>query len=192
MNSVDSTQRWARDHVDELDDMTAVIARKQYQGRGRYSRTWLSSVGGLWGTWVCKKNINIDKLPFFALFVGYHMHKMLGEKYVNVSMKYPNDILHDSKKLVGILCNSSIRGNKHRFSLIGIGVNVNNQPPAEGISLASICSFQVTLETVLKDTTYVVTEARDRLIESNPLDIIDRLKEINCKNLPLDKFFERG
>lgn len=192
MGTVDSTQLWARDHVDELSDMTVVLAVEQLKGRGRYGRQWNSGVGGLWATWVLKKRIDVDKLPYLALFVGYHIHQMMCKKYIGVSIKYPNDIMYRNKKLAGILCASSIKGDNHCFSLVGVGMNIANQPPSEGVSLSSIYSKNIHFETVLENVWKAVENSRDHLAISSPVEIVNLLRSIDCKNLPLDNFFQKG
>ncbi len=45
----------------------------------------------------------------------------------DLSIKWPNDILSGSKKLCGILIENTLKGAQIRYSIIGIGVNVNQE-----------------------------------------------------------------
>ena len=183
---VESTQQIARSVASTAIDMTTIVANDQTAGQGRYDRKWISGVGGLWVTWILKRIIPINKLPYLALSVGYQIYKMLVSTGFNVKIKYPNDILFGRKKLAGILCHSSIQGKNHRYSLVGIGLNINNKPPPMGISMKEILGREVDISKILRDVGGIVKIARDDLIVSKPQTIIENLKKINCLELPLD------
>lgn len=185
-DEIESTQLTAKKIAKDESDLTIIVAKNQTAGMGRYDRKWVSGIGGLWATWILKKEISTDKLPYLALFVGFHLYKMFHKTNVPVQIKYPNDILFGGKKLAGILCNSSIQGNKHLFSLVGIGLNISNCPPPEGISLEDISKAEYEISFFIKRITDAIIDARNSLIESNPQDIFTKLKEIDCINLPLD------
>ena len=57
---------------------------------------------------------------------------------VNVKIKWPNDLLVDGKKLAGILPRLFSRGGELRLFRVGVGLNVFNNVPKEGISLKQI------------------------------------------------------
>ena len=63
---------------------------------------------------------------------------MLREENINVSLKWPNDIFFVSKKLIGFLPRVITRGKKIIYVRIGLGMNVLNYTPPEGISLSKI------------------------------------------------------
>ncbi len=185
-NEVNSTQLVAKGLAKSENDLTLVLADNQTSGIGRYDRKWVSGIGGLWGTWILKQEIPIEKLPFLALFVGYFIHQMLWKDNIKVNLKYPNDILFVDKKLAGILCNSSICGNQHIYSLVGIGLNVSNNPPPEGVSLDEISKRRFEIPNLINAITDSIVEARNLLIKSDPKIIFSKLSEINTLNLPLD------
>ena len=57
---------------------------------------------------------------------------------VKVKIKWPNDLLVDGQKLAGILPRLYFRGGKLRLFRVGVGLNVFNNVPKEGISLKQI------------------------------------------------------
>tara|TARA_B100000963_G_C22220067_1_gene491174 strand:+ start:59 stop:487 length:429 start_codon:yes stop_codon:yes gene_type:complete len=63
---------------------------------------------------------------------------MLYKKSIEVKIKWPNDIFYGSRKLIGFLPKLIIRGNEVLYAKIGIGMNLNNVTPNEGISLSNI------------------------------------------------------
>lgn len=111
-----------------LPDMSVVIARNQYAGRGQMGNNWESELG---------KNLTFSVAlnPLFlkiqdqfllsqAVSVGI-AQALLGLGIERVRVKWPNDIYVGSKKLAGILIENSIMGNHLERCTVGIGLNVN-------------------------------------------------------------------
>ena len=63
---------------------------------------------------------------------------MLRQENINVCLKWPNDIILGSKKLIGFLPRVITRGKKIIYVRIGLGMNVFNYTPSEGISLSKV------------------------------------------------------
>jgi BirA family biotin operon repressor/biotin-[acetyl-CoA-carboxylase] ligase len=103
---------------------TLIIADEQTAGRGRLHRSWLSPKGGLAFSVILRPNI--DYLPFMimisALAVSNGIQRVTGLKS---QIKWPNDVLIKEKKVGGILIENDIRKNILRYTIIGIGMNVN-------------------------------------------------------------------
>ena len=94
-----------------------VIADQQTAGRGRLQRSWHSPPGkGLWFT-VCLDGL-VQGLTFAAALA---VQDALGEKCPGTTIKWPNDILLDGKKICGILVE-----HKNDRMALGIGLNVNH------------------------------------------------------------------
>ncbi len=122
-NQVDSTQNIAKSIAEKTSDEFAVIARQQISGRGRRGRSWFSPLGGLYISIVFRK---VKCLRLTSLAVAALIANFLEKEFkVNVKVKWPNDILINNKKIGGILCEASIKGNKLEYIIIGIGLNVN-------------------------------------------------------------------
>lgn len=98
---------------------TVVMAETQTAGRGRYGRTWQSPKGNLYMSLVLPdmgKNT-----PYIAFLTAVAVADSLPD--FNVSLKWPNDVLLDGKKLAGILVEKV--GDK---VIVGIGVNIISNP----------------------------------------------------------------
>ena len=93
------------------------------------------------------------------------------QKYfsIDVSLKWPNDILYGDKKIAGVLSESYIAGDRCKFINIGIGVNVNNMVELnEGVSLHSILNKQISRRQILQ---HFLDEYRDsQNAKKNPVD----------------------
>lgn len=105
-----------------LKDGSAVIARRQTAGRGRFNRAWHSE-GGL-----CMSVAVALKEPgMVTLAAGVGVVKGLSAAYGgDFYLKYPNDIIsakENGKKLGGVLAELKTHGDK-RMAIIGVGLNI--------------------------------------------------------------------
>ncbi len=137
---VTSTMDIARDSARQgCPGFTVCIAERQNAGRGRLSRSWLSSEGGLWLTIVLRPDIpHISgyKLNFAAsLSLVVTLRRLFD---IPAFVKWPNDILVNEKKIVGILSEMELNADRLAFVNIGIGINVNNDPSSEEPNASSI------------------------------------------------------
>ncbi len=120
-----------------------VVAKKQTKGRGRYGRKWHSEEGGLYFSFIEKKGEN----EFLSEIVSFSIVKALLEYGIYCKIKFPNDIIYQSKKIAGILIEK-----KGEIYIIGIGINVNNKINEEirGISMKEILKREIEIEKVLE------------------------------------------
>ncbi len=120
--NVGSTMDTARLIMPLLSLPFIVISEKQTNGYGQKQRKWFSPEGGLWFT----EAIDVPLTEPVSLFMGIVLINTI-RKYAKTAMlKWPNDIYIDNKKVAGILTQIS----KNR-AIIGIGINVENEPPKE-------------------------------------------------------------
>ncbi len=139
---MDSTNDVARRMIDVLKNDDIIWAISQTKGRGKGERTWYSPEGGLWFSVIFKpqrlcKDPNIyTKLASVAV-----IHILKRMRVEDVGVKWPNDIYYGKKKVGGILTEIFSRGSIHTV-IIGIGLNVNNEPP-QGVENA-ISLFEIT------------------------------------------------
>ena len=104
-----------------------IIADYQKKGRGQQGKKWLSIKGNIFMTifFKIKENINIKKITILNCKI---IKKVLFQ-YIKktITIKPPNDLLVDKKKICGIL--QEIKFNqKHKFIIIGIGINLIKNP----------------------------------------------------------------
>ncbi|MBI5843846.1 MAG: biotin--[acetyl-CoA-carboxylase] ligase [Deltaproteobacteria bacterium] len=134
--------------------MSIVVARRQTKGRGRLARTWESRDGGLYFTLVTRPLLPVSKAHLVLFTASFALCTVLREKFgVNASVKWPNDLLAEGKKISGMLSELSAEGDEVSFLNIGIGVNVNNDPTAalaESTSLRLLLGREIDTMEVLK------------------------------------------
>jgi biotin-[acetyl-CoA-carboxylase] ligase BirA-like protein len=115
----------------------AVIADFQSNGRGTSGRTWIASPGNLYLTYCLPMDdVPVSKLTLVPLSIGVlvaeelqsHMDECCSSL---ITVKWPNDILLDGKKVAGTLienCASNHHNNHKYWLLIGVGVNLASHP----------------------------------------------------------------
>jgi len=116
----------------------AIIAREQISGVGQNSKTWVSPNGGIWLSAAYPIFSKEFEYQIFNLSLGIEICEMLRKENINVCLKWPNDIFFGSKKLIGFLPRVITRGKEIIYVRIGLGMNVLNYTPSEGISLSKI------------------------------------------------------
>jgi BirA family biotin operon repressor/biotin-[acetyl-CoA-carboxylase] ligase len=125
--SVDSTntaaQRLARQGAPEG---TVVIAEAQTQGRGRLGRSWSSPpYRNLYMSIVLRPSIALAAAPQLALVTGAAVALAIRQWTPRASLKWPNDVLIDGRKVCGILAEMDAADDSLAFVVAGIGVNLN-------------------------------------------------------------------
>lgn len=123
LEEVDSTNRYLTQQISagRLSPPVCVRAKRQYAGRGRAGRSWLSE-GGLSMTLALP--LDASKLPFLPLLAGLAVARAVERLGVRASLKWPNDVLVGGRKLAGVLCEAFHTGSGLPVCLVGIGVNV--------------------------------------------------------------------
>tara|TARA_Y100001968_G_C19436970_1_gene760276 strand:- start:586 stop:1332 length:747 start_codon:yes stop_codon:yes gene_type:complete len=122
----------------KVDKPIAIISKEQFSGVGQHGRKWLSPLGGIWLS-AALPIFNDKFLPeIFPLSIANQLCKMFLEKSIKVDLKWPNDIFYGSQKIIGFLPKVITRGSKILYVRIGIGMNLNNRTPKEGISLSTV------------------------------------------------------
>ena len=105
----------------------AVVADSQTKGKGRLGRSWESPAGvNIYTSIVLRPSI----MPLFAPQLTLVSAVAVAEAISKYSqktpeVKWPNDILINSKKVAGILTEMNSETDRINFVIIGIGVNIN-------------------------------------------------------------------
>ncbi len=151
-SEVPSTQSVAQDLAEREVEEAIVLAEVQKKGRGRRDRAWESSEGGLWFTMILRPEEHPSEVSFLNIVAGVAVAKAI-EEFIDIdpSLKWPNDILVNNKKVCGIL--SEMKGELDRvdYVLLGVGLNSNNRVNVDGsISLSEIESKKINRALILK------------------------------------------
>jgi len=128
-DSIPSTQKIAQELAPTVEEGTIVIAEEQTLGRGRLDRQWYSPKGtGVWMTLVIKPNIPIQQAPQLTLLTAVAVVQAIEAiSGLLPTIKWPNDILLNGKKVCGILTEMEADSDRIQNIFIGTGVNVNEK-----------------------------------------------------------------
>jgi BirA family transcriptional regulator, biotin operon repressor / biotin---[acetyl-CoA-carboxylase] ligase len=163
---------------------TVVITDQQYQGKGQRGATWLSEP---------YKNLTFS-LILYPTFLPLQQSFMLNVMTTlaihqviaiyapsGLTIKWPNDIYYQNKKLSGILIENTVNQGQLKASVIGIGLNVNQENFAlsTATSLSLICKQQFDLTTLLNQ---LLEAIKAKYIQLKKQDFM-ALKEVYLKKL---------
>ena len=124
--SIDSTNKRAKDIALEEQEGTIIISEEQVDGKGRLGRDWISPKGkGIWMSIILKPEVDPIKVAKITLIGAAAVYKGLNNMNIDSTIKWPNDILIDGKKICGILTEMSCELNMINYVVMGIGINVN-------------------------------------------------------------------
>lgn len=146
--TIESTNNFLKENYEKVENGTVVVADIQTKGRGRLGRTWVSKKGGLWFSILIKKDIK--KPSFYTKLSSISIISILKRLKINAKIKWPNDIYVNSKKLSGILTEAVTVNNNIKCIIIGIGINVNNETPENGVSLSNLLKERLSLDFLLE------------------------------------------
>ena len=193
-NTINSTNSFLKELSSNspVDDFTVIVTKNQTSGRGQMNTTW-STEGG--------KNL------IFSILIKFNNLLILNQKYLSyaisvgvfeainrynlpkLSIKWPNDILSENDKIGGILIENSLQRNKIQSSIVGIGLNINQENFPEDLPNASsiinktqqILDLDLVLDIVLKQIEHninLLKEEKFNLLEEKYLAVLYK------KNIP--------
>jgi len=136
-DTIDSTNTKAQELAEKgYPSGTLVVADKQESGKGRRGRSWVSPSGtGIFMTLMIKPDINPNNASMLTLVAALAVAKAITSVTGEEAMiKWPNDIVVNSKKVCGILTEMNAQFDYINHIVVGIGINVHNESFPEEIS----------------------------------------------------------
>ncbi len=162
--TISSTNTYAKELITKskpLVDGTVIMAVEQTAGRGQKNNSWLSEPG---------KNLTFSIIldtSFLPLSRQFQINQTvcLGLfDYINTQnihscfIKWPNDLYIGEKKIAGILIENLITGDRHKHSIIGIGMNINQKEFPYSLNRATSLSIATKRDYDLKNTLKEILE----------------------------------
>ena len=146
VKETDSTQDELKRRISGCDNMSVIAAEFQTAGRGQRGNSWHALKGenltfsmllrfgeGGFPPLNARKQFVVTKAA--TLGVVHYLNK----KSIGCSIKWPNDIYVRDKKICGMLIESVLDGENLAYSIVGIGVNVNQRDfPAKIVNPVSM------------------------------------------------------
>lgn len=157
LKEIDSTNRFLRELKDEQEDeMVVAVADFQTAGKGQGSHTWESEAGKnlLFSIKVHPRWVPVRQ-QFLLSMAGAIAIKEALETYVDgITLKWPNDVYWNDKKISGTLIETSIDSKGIKTCIFGIGINVNQEAfhsdAPNPVSLRKILGYEVDKDELLQ------------------------------------------
>ena len=113
----------------EEKTLGCVFATKQTRGRGTHGKKWISEEGNFFGTVFFQLKENYPPFNEFTIITPIIVSDVIKKfcQTKKITLKYPNDIFANGKKICGILQELITKDNK-KFLVIGIGINIISNP----------------------------------------------------------------
>ncbi len=110
-------------------DGTIVIAERQRNATGRAGRRWISPAGGIWLSVILNPNLLSSQSMLIMFLSTLSVCEVLkSETGLNPKIKWPNDVIINGRKVCGILVDIAAINETVCYAVIGLGINVNNEP----------------------------------------------------------------
>lgn len=132
----DSTNEWVKTLAkDGAAHGTLAVTEYQTAGKGRLGRRWTAPVGSsVMMTLLLRPKFAPQYASMLTLVMGLSVAQAAEKLGIEVSIKWPNDVVVSKKKICGILTEMSVEGESIRHVVIGVGINVNIEEIPEELS----------------------------------------------------------
>lgn len=123
----DSTNEWCkRMSKENTEHGTLAVAEFQSDGKGRLGRKWVAPEGSsIMMSILLRPEFEPQYASMLTLVMGLSVAQAVRELGVEVTIKWPNDVVVSHKKICGILTEMGLQDGKIREVVIGLGINVN-------------------------------------------------------------------
>ena len=141
----------------KIESGDIVVAKYQYGGRGQNTNKWYSSYGKnlLCSMLYRPLDVNVNQIFCINQVVSLAVLKTIRKfNKDKCFIKWPNDIMSVNKKISGILVENSLSLNHVNYSIIGVGINVNQvlfKKLPNAISLKKISNSDIIIQEVLNE-----------------------------------------
>lgn len=185
LKTIDSTNSYASELLrqNKPAEGTLIYTFEQQNGRGQRGAVWESepNKNGAFSIILYPNFLHADKQFSLTKIISLAVADLMAEltqatdKTLQIKIKWPNDIYVGQKKIAGILIENTIRDKSIQNSIIGIGVNINQQLFEQGLnatSLALLAGKEFDLKYVLESLCEFI-EARYLQLKANKLDSLN-------------------
>ena len=135
--TLDSTSSFARELITKHHQQSgAILALQQTRGRGRRKYNWVSPPGNLYFSFFFPVNDTAEQAKWLCYVTALAAIRSL-QPFLpypsSLSLKWPNDLLLDGRKLGGILIERIVQQGQ-AYIIIGIGINLKNSPDVDQLT----------------------------------------------------------
>jgi BirA family biotin operon repressor/biotin-[acetyl-CoA-carboxylase] ligase len=188
VNAIESTSTFLKELMTTgpIKNYTVVSAKSQFGGRGQMGSKWVSDPGKnlLFSMYVEGFGMFVKDAMYLNIAISNAIYNaLLPLKIPNLKIKWPNDILAGGKKICGILVENTIQKNVIKSTIIGVGLNVNQELfPLElknASSLKNVLGKSINQSILLNSIVVNITEELELCTSNN----FQTLKETYLSNM---------
>lgn len=123
-----STNTYLRDMGEDAQDGLVIVAREQNAGRGQRGNSWEAEPqkNATFSMLVCP-DVEARRQFVISEAVSLALVSVLDGYGIKACIKWPNDIYVGDKKICGILIEHAVMNSKVTRTVIGVGLNVNQE-----------------------------------------------------------------
>ncbi|WP_066507152.1 biotin--[acetyl-CoA-carboxylase] ligase [Abyssisolibacter fermentans] len=128
LDTIDSTNKKAKELASNVDiqEGCIVISEEQTGGKGRLGRRWISPKSkGIWMSIILKPNIEPSDAAIVTQIGAAAVYSAIKNMGLNAYIKWPNDIVINSRKVCGILTEMNAELSRINYIIMGMGINAN-------------------------------------------------------------------
>ncbi|MFK8059009.1 MAG: biotin--[acetyl-CoA-carboxylase] ligase [Polaribacter sp.] len=194
LNAIDSTNSFLKDLAQSstLENFTIVVTENQVNGRGQQESKWVTKPfkNLTFSIFIKFKNLRIIEKKYLNFAVSLAIYDALFDKKIDkLSIKWPNDILSANKKICGILIENTFIGDKIKNSIIGIGLNVNQEKFPDYLKSATSLKLETKVESNLDELLNEIQlkiKEKINLLEMQQFSVLEKnyLEVLYKKNIP--------
>jgi len=136
LSTIDSTNKYLANLAksNEISHGTVVLADQQTEGRGQRGTIWQTepSKNLLFSLYLEHDDLLIEQQKILVFWAAVSLIETLQKLDLKAQIKWPNDILVNNNKIAGILIENTLNHKNIKNSILGIGLNVNQEIFHEG------------------------------------------------------------
>ena len=194
LEAVSSTNSYALNLVkkDFVEEGVAIVSKYQTSGKGQQNNFWESekTKNLLLSIILHPDFVRVEEQFLVSKAVSLAVADFVSTKAANVTIKWPNDIYVDNRKISGILIENTLSGNVISNTIVGIGLNINQtdfiSDAPNPVSLKSLTSKTYNVDDCFNQLCFYIekryVELKKKLININS-DYLKRLYRFNSFNL---------
>ncbi|MGB1043250.1 MAG: biotin--[acetyl-CoA-carboxylase] ligase [Tenacibaculum sp.] len=160
LDAIDSTNSFLKNLAANsvVEDLTVVVAKHQTLGRGQMNSDWLVEGGKnlTFSVFTRFGDVLVSAQKYLSYCVALSVYQTVNALGLDrLSIKWPNDIMAGNKKIAGILIENTFKSNTIDSSVIGVGLNVNQDFFSDDLpnasSLKILLNKEFDLDLILND-----------------------------------------
>jgi BirA family transcriptional regulator, biotin operon repressor / biotin---[acetyl-CoA-carboxylase] ligase len=195
LEEVDSTNSYAKQLLLNDNDVIeglVIVAESQSYGRGQMGNKWVTESGkNLTFSIILKPNLEVSNQFMLSKTISLGIVDFLIDAgFENIKIKWPNDIYVNDTKIAGILIENTLKGKNIDYSVVGVGLNVNQLKFDSGLtnptSMRLIKDLKYNLDDLLNKLLFFIERRylalksnNQKLISADYLEKLYRINELN-------------